>query len=273
MSRLKVALLLLSIGLIFIVLDISITTNIQYPNKYENTKKVIGEYQYYNIASNYGANCTYKMLDDSKKTKSSSLPSQTKASNSKTKTPTVSTKVTKVIDKVYFKEVQFDILSDFVGFLLIIVGCILLAKCSKRFKLAILCAVAGIIVHGIMFSLPFIINGLSLTNASFFIGMIYLAINLSTIFLVDSALLKMIPGPWCRDERKWCKLLWFSSFAAQIVATFTFWLGSDFGMLRTLAWVAYAIVILLQFAFWYVLMRAKDYLRGTYEKYYSQQNN
>ncbi len=272
MSRLKVALLLFSLGFIFIVLDIPFTTNLSYPHEYENSKKAIGEYQYYNIASNYGATCTYKMLDDSKDdVKEPATKSKTPKSplNAKTAAPNF----TKVIDKVYFKNIQIDIFNDFVGFLFILIGSILIIRCAKQFKLAILSAISGIIVHGIMFSLPFIINGIDLTNASFFIGMIYLAINIVTIYLVTAALLKMIPGPWCRDERKWCKILWFASFAAQCLATFTFWLGSDFSMLKTLAWVVYGFTIFIQICFWYCFMRAKDYVRGTYEKYYVKNND
>ena len=266
MSRLKVALMLLCFGFMFIVLDIPFTTSFSYPHEYENSNKAIGEYQYYNIASNYGARCTYKMLDDDDDTDADEPKSQVgiKSSNPK---------MTKVIDKVYFKNVQIDILNDFVGFILILIGSILLVKCAKQFKLAILSAISGVIVHGIMFALPFIINGLDLTNASFFIGMIYLAINIVTIYLVTAGLLRMIPGPWCRDERKWCKILWFASLASQCLATFTFWLGSDFVMLENLAWVVYGFTIFIQICFWYCFMRAKDYVRGTYEKYYVKENN
>ena len=271
MSRLKVALMLLCFGFIFIVLDIPIATNFSYPHEYENSNKAIGEYQYYNIASNYGATCTYKMLDDSKsKTKAPAYEHETKQQAG---VKAISSKMTKVIDKVYFKNVQIDVFNDFVGFIFILIGCIMLVKCARQFKLAILTTISGMIVHGIMFSLPFIINGIDLTNASFFIGMIYLAINIVTIYLVTAALLKMIPGPWCRDERKWCKILWFASFAAQCLATFAFWLGSDFSMLKTLAWVIYGFTIFIQICFWYCYMRAKDYVRGTYEKYYVKNNN
>ncbi len=270
MSRLKLALLLLSLGFIFIVLDIPFTTNISYPHEYDNSNKAIGEYQYYNIASNYGATCTYKMVDQSNKSKPDSsnaaLPSN--GVNQKQSVKTI-----KVIDKVYFKNIQFDIFSDFAGFILILIGCILIVKCARQFKLAILSAIAGIIVHGIMFSLPFIMNGIHLINASFFIGMIYLVINIVTIYLVTAALLKMIPGPWCRDERKWGKILWFASFASQCLATFAFWLGSDFTMLKTVAWIVFGFTIFIQLSFWYVYMRAKDYVRGTYEKYYIEKNN
>ena len=103
--------------------------------------------------------------------------------------------------------------------------------------------------------------------------MIYLAINIVTIYLVTAALLQMIPGPWCRDERKWCKILWFASFASQCVATFAFWLGSDFTALRNVAWFAFGATILIQIGFWYSYMRTKHYIRGTYEKYYVKENN
>ena len=263
MSRLKLALLLLSLGFVFIVLDIPITSNISYPKEYENTNKVIGEYQYYNIASNYGATCTYKMIDDNK----------TKTILNTGDKKKVNPNVAKVIDKVYFKNIQFDIFSDIAGFLFILIGCILIIKCAKQFKLAALSAISGLIVRALIFALPFIMNGIQLTNASFFIGMIYLVINIVTIYLVTASLLKMIPGPWCRDERKWCKILWFASMASQCLATFAFWLGSDFTMLKTVAWVVYGFTIFIQITFWYIYMRAKDYIRGTYEKYYVEKNN
>ena len=269
MSRLKIALLLFILGFIFIVLDIPFATNLSYPHEYQNSNKAIGEYQYYNIASNYGAHCTYKMLDD---TKSKGSVPESKINNQKN-VKEYAPKVTKVIDQVYFNKVQIDIFSDFAGFLFILIGSILIVRCARQFKLAILTSIAGIIVHGIMFAFPFIINGMDLTNASFFVGMIYLAINVTTIYLVTAALLRMIPGPWCRDERKWCKILWFASFASQCLATFTFWLGSDFKMLMALAWVVYGFTIFIQLAFWYIYMRAKDYVRGTYEKYYVKEND
>ncbi|MCR5430151.1 MAG: hypothetical protein K6E58_02845 [Eubacterium sp.] len=269
MSKLKLALLCLSLGFVFIVLDIPFATNISYPNQYENSDKTIGEYQYYNIASNYGAKCTYKMMDESK---SKTRVPETQINNQKG-IKSSAPKLTKVIDKVFFKTVQIDIFNDFVGFLLILIGSILLIRCAKQFKLAILSAISGLIVHGIMFGLPFIINGIDLTNASFFIGIIYLAINIVTIYLVTAALLKMIPGPWCRDERKWCKILWFTTFASQCLATFIFWLGSDFKTLLVLAWVIYGFTIFIQLSFWYIYMRAKDYIRGTYEKYYIKKIN
>lgn len=255
-----------SLGFIFIVLDIPFATNLTYPNEYENSKKVIGEYQYYNIASNYGATCTYKMLDDSKS--KNTAPQNISQKNIKT-----NSQVTKVIDKVYFKNIQIDIFNDFVGFMFILIGSILIVRCAKIFKLAILSALSGLIVNGIMFGLPFIMNGIHLTNASFFIGMIYLTINIVTIYLVTAGLLKMIPGPWCRDERKWCKILWYASFASQCLATFAFWLGSDFAILENLSWFIFGFTIFIQLSFWYIYMRAKDYIRGTYEKYYVKENN
>ncbi len=258
MSRLKLALVLFCFGFMFLVLDIPFGTNISYPHPYENTDKVIGEYQYYNINSNYGATCTYKVKVPEKNNKSSQINNLKNNDN-----------IVKVIDKVYFKNVQVDILTDLVGFLFILIGAILIVKCCKKFYLAILCAIAGIIVKIIMFTLPFVINGISLVNAAFFIGIIYLIINITTIYMVVSSLLLMIPGPWCRDERKWCKIIWFASFASQALATFAFWLGSDFTPLRNVGWAAFIVTALLHFSLWFVLMRAKHYLRGTYEKFYS----
>lgn len=272
-KKLIAALLLLALGFIFIVLDIPISSGIDYPHQYENSNKVTGEFQYYNIKSNYDARCTYKLIDPNKSLRSKSIekPSEPSSDIKPERKPAKPIKV-QVIDKVFFKKITIDIFSDFLGFIFIIIGSAMLTRCSTRFKFTILCAVSGLIIKTLLFALPFVINGLALTNASFFIGMIYLACNLVTIFLATSGLFHMIPGPWCRDERKWCKILWFTSFVLQIVATFTFWLGSDFGMLLTLSKTTYIILVIVMILFWLVLLRARDYIRGSYEKYYCKES-
>ena len=65
LSRGKLSIILFLHGFLFIVLDVNIDTGIAYPNNYNNSDNVIGEFQYYNIKSTYGASCTYKMIDTS----------------------------------------------------------------------------------------------------------------------------------------------------------------------------------------------------------------
>ena len=262
-TKLKIALILIALGFVFLVLDVSVPTGLSYNNKYQNTNKVIGEFQYYTIKSNYNARCTYKMVWSGSKSDKAPLV-ENKQSNAQQ---------AKVIDKVFFKgadakTIYADIFSDILGFIMILIGCLFLYKCSKRFAFGIMMCVSGIIIKGIILALPFITNGINLVYAAFFMGIFYLLCNLITIFLVVSGLLAMIPGVWCRDERKWCKLLWYAAFATQALFTFIFWLGSDYGALTTLSWICCGVIIVLYGFFFKTLLRAKHYIRLSYEEKY-----
>ena len=264
-TKLKLALILIALGFIFIVLDIACPTGLSYPHKYKNTTKVIGEFQYYNIKSNYNARCTYKMIDASPKSDKQPLVENSKS--------TANVQQTKVIDKVFFKGSNArgfyaDIFSDILGFIFIAIGCILLKKCSKRFIMGLLMSIAGFIVKTMIILLPIFINSLSLVYGAFFLGMIYLLINIITIFLVISGLFAMIPGVWCRDERKWCKIIWYAAFPSQVISTFGFWLGADFTPLRNVAWFGSFLAVVLYVALFKVLLRAKHYIKKSYTENY-----
>jgi len=251
--------ILLAVGFVLIALDMDVKTNIKYPHKYENSSSVTGEFQYYNIDSLYGATCTYKLMDtSSKSTRHPLVGSETNVSSDAVET--------KVIDKVFFDNIHIDIFNDIVGFICIFVACFSLRKANKRFSLASLSAVSGIILNIVLAVLPFIINGESLCIAGMIIGMVYLACNVLTTFLFCGGLFKMCPQVCCRDERKWGKMTWFISFALQILTTFVFWLGSDFGALYTLGQVLEVIMIIDIIGFFIIMKRTLPYLEKSYIK-------
>ena len=51
-NKFKLFIFMLAIGFVLITLDVNVTTPFKYPHKYNNSGSVIGEFQYYNIASN-----------------------------------------------------------------------------------------------------------------------------------------------------------------------------------------------------------------------------
>ena len=60
-NKFKLFIFMLAIGFVLITLDVNVTTPFKYPHKYNNSGSAIGEFQYYNIASNYNAWCDYKV--------------------------------------------------------------------------------------------------------------------------------------------------------------------------------------------------------------------
>lgn len=255
----KKYIIMLAIGFILIVLDIHVYTNQSYPNDYINSDQVIGEFQYYTLASTYGATCSYKMINSSSNGVSSDYSTSGNTSQTAASGQTI-----KVIDKVFFKNIRIDIFNDFLGFILIAIACFKLSVAGKKFLYSALCALCGCILNGIITFLPFAFNGLFLCNLTLIIGLSYLACNLATIFLFVNGLLGMCREVCCRDERKWCRICWFLSFTMQILVTFIFWLGSDFKMLYNLGVFFEALLIFVIILFWLILRRTYDYMQNFY---------
>lgn len=240
---------MLVIGFVCLALDINVETGIAYPNQYETTSKVTGEYQYNNIASNYNARCTYKMIDTTAENEDTSVGQQ----------------ATEVIDKVFFKNMQIDILNDFLGYLLIFIACIDFSKSSSRFKMGVISAATGFIIHGVIVALPFVVNGLTLCNMAFAIGLSYLGCFALTGFMVSSGFFAMCPGISCRDERKWGKTLSFMILVGQTLITFVYWLSTDHTMLRNVGHFFAAAEVCLIVIFALVMKRAKHQIIENYK--------
>ena len=262
-SKFKIYFFLLVIGFVFITLDVDVETGFKYPNEYNNTDKVIGEFQYYNIASNYNAKCTYKFIDAKGKKENATKNAQ--------KTPTEVTQKaktnqagTRVIDKVYFKNIEIDIFNDFIGFLLIFIACLKLSKSSSKFRGASATSLFAIILYIIKFMLPFVTNGLILCNVAMTTGLAYLICNVTTTFLFSNGLFSMCPDICCRDERKWCKIIWYITCALQCLVTFVLWLGTDYKALYMLGLFWEFVLVLFVIIFWIVLYRTYDYLENSY---------
>ncbi|MCI8955977.1 MAG: hypothetical protein HFG29_03180 [Eubacterium sp.] len=261
MSNLKFRLffIFLAVGFIFVALDVDIKTNIKYPHPYDNSDSVIGEFQYYNIASNYGAKCTYKFIDTSDSTEdmnNNNTISTTKKTAGQTQT--------KVIDKVFFDNIHIDIFNDIIGFLLILTACFGFRKINKVFSFGFFSAFCGLLLHIIVTLLPFFFNGLFLCNISMVLGIAYLGSIILTTFLFSKGLFLMCPDVCCRDERKWGKISWFISMVLQILLTFIFWIGSDFGALKSLGYMIEGLLVIDIIVFWLILKRAYIYLERSY---------
>lgn len=263
MSKFKVYFLLLAIGFVFITLDVNVETSFTYPQEYANTDEVIGEFQYYNIASNYNARCTYKFIDASgdNKNEQNNLDSTSPDATQNTET---AQQGTKVIDKIYFENIEIDIFNDFVGFLLILIACLGLRKASRRFRGAAATSIFAMTLYVIIFMLPFVTNGLFLCNIAMTTGLAYLICNITTTFLFANGLFSMCADICCRDERKWCKILWYMTCIIQCLVTFVFWLGADFKMLYNLGLFFEFVLVLIVIIFWFVLYRTYEYLENSY---------
>ena len=270
-NKFKLFIFMLAIGFVLITLDVNVTTPFKYPHKYNNSGSVIGEFQYYNIASNYNAWCDYKVINtSSEKADENSHYNAANDNNSANSSTNAGQGTAKVIDHVYFGNISVDIFSDALGFLLIFIACLNLAKVNNRFKYGSVTALFALILHLTILALPFFLNGIVLCNTALALGLAYLGSNIITTFMFSSGLLKMCTDICCRDERKWCKMVWYVTFVLQILVTFVFWIGSDFNMLLTVGRFFEGVLVFMVIVFWIILKRTYYYLERTWLNYEKQ---
>lgn len=252
-NNLKLLILMLAIGFVFISLDVDVVTPFKYPNEYANSSDAIGEFQYYNIASNYNAWCDYKVINTDSGISENN--SQNTAENNTLSSNAAENSV-KVIDKIYFGNISVDIFSDALGLILIFIACFFLSKSVERFKLGMFSSICALFLHILILILPFFLNGMVLCNTVMILGLVYLGSILATTLLFSNGLLSMCKDVSCRDERKWCKMIWYVTFILQILVTFVFWIGADFGMLLTVGRFLEGVLVFMVILFWIVLKRA-----------------
>lgn len=270
-NKFKLFIFMLAIGFVLITLDVNVTTPFKYPHKYNNSGSVIGEFQYYNIASNYNAWCDYKVINTSSEKADENSHYNAINDNSSTNSSTNTGQSTaKVIDHVYFGNISVDIFSDALGFLFIFIACLNLAKVNNRFKYGSVTTLFALILHIVILALPFFLNGIVLCNTALVLGLAYLGSNIITTFMFSSGLLKMCTDICCRDERKWCKMTWYVTFVLQILVTFVFWIGSDFNMLLAVGRFFEGVLVFMVIVFWIILKRTYYYLERTWLNYEKQ---
>lgn len=209
-SKIKCIMFMVVLGFLFLATDIYFITEMNYPKPYQNDKDIIGEYQYYNIKTFYGATCTLKKLD------------QTVPSDSETSTGYYTD--AEFVDDVFFQGVRIDIFSDMVGFVLIAIACLLLAKYKFLFRPAFLFAIISIVLKLALTAFPFFFNGMFLCNISLGTGIAYMASTILTTFFTTKGFLSLIRDTCCRDERLWLNTSWFISVVLMILVLLLTWL-------------------------------------------------
>ena len=172
---------------------------------------------------------------------------------------------TKVIDKVFFDNIHIDIFNDIVGFILIAIAAFLLKnKGSRQFNYTILLSIISLILSIIIYILPFFVNGILLCNLVFAIGFAYLFAGVITTFFYTHGFLKLAPGIACRDERSWIKAAWYVSVVGFVLATFVYWLGSDYHALIVTGNLFTFVIICLIVVYYVLAKRCLDYINENY---------
>ena len=81
-----------------------------------------------------------------------------------------------------------------------------------------------------------------------------------TTFFYTHGFLKLAPGIACRDERGWIKATWYVSVVGFVLATFVYWLGSDYHALIVTGNLFTFVIICLIVVYYLLAKRCLDYI-------------
>lgn len=232
-SKIRLYMFLAVLGFLFLAIDIYFTTGIKYPQKYQNNKNIIGEYQYYNIKTFYGATCTLKKLDKAESSDSYYTDAE-------------------FVDDVFFNGFRIDILDDVIGLIFIMVCSLALSKYKFLFKPAFVFSIISIILKLILTAFPFIFNGMLLCNLALGTGIAYTASIIITTLFTTKGFLSLIKDTCCRDERLWLNSSWFVSMVLMILILLLSWLDL-YGMAHF-----FMIVLALDFIVYGLVLKRTD---------------
>lgn len=219
-SKIRLVIFMFILGLVFLSLDIYINTGLDYPEDYRNDTNIIGEFQYYNIRTFYGASCTFTKLGhvDATADSTDTQGSNTSMSNSLYEGA-------EFVDDVFFDGFRIDIFNDVLGLLLIALSCLILSKYKPIFRLAVLLAIISIIIKSALTVLPFFLNGMPLCNMALGVGTSYVIATVITSFFGVRGFINLIQDYCCRDERVWINTVWFVSAILIILIYLLSWLN------------------------------------------------
>lgn len=246
-TRIKYLTIIYFIGFLLLAVNIYTKIGVDYPTDYKNDKSIIGEYQYYNIKTFYGATCTMKKLDkvDTSDVEASAAGTDSQATN-------VSYANAEFVDDVFFDGIRIDIFNDVLGLILIGLCCFSLSKYHRFFKSAMIFAIAGIILKIILSALPLVLNGMLLCNIALGVGISYGAAVIITTFFAYKGFISLIKDTCCRDERIWLNNSWFISMVLFILIAILKWLD-----LYSLAHF-FDVVLALDVLIFYILLKRVD---------------
>lgn len=198
----KLNVILIMIGFLVVLLDCSVNTGISYPREYKNDANVIGAYQCYTIAHLYGAEWDKVMAttEDENNTE------------------------VYLITNVSYSGIRVDIFNDFIGFFLIMIGCLRLRSRSKAFKMTAYTCIAAIVLGGIIELLPFVMNGVRLCTIALLLFIAHVGITVSVGYFFTCAVSDVLEDVAFRGDRRVLMIAWFLMFILQVIVEFASWL-------------------------------------------------
>ncbi|GEM_PF-6465676 len=165
----------------------------------------------------------------------------------------------KLTDSYYvsFSTFRFDLLSDYIGYVLIIIGLNKLKERTKVFDLGIWMAVVAMILKLSIFVLPFIFNSSKLCYIVMALGIALLGAQISVGYFFVCGVCDLLSGITFRQDRLAVGLSWFGTVVCQIIVFVTSWL-----LLAELTFVYNMILLIIYLLYIYFIWKLREFITG-----------
>lgn len=192
MSSKKSGLCMVLVGIVILTLKLSFNTGLQVYPEYEVDYGIGRQFQSYTINYFYGAN-------------------------------DIKGEITKL--DVYYTGFRIDLLSNVIGYVLVIVGTIRLGSVSKAFSLSRLLAYIGLALSIIIPVLPFFFNGFKLCCLALFIGIAELFAAMSVSYLFVYAVCSVLSDIAFKTDRTYIGMSYIGMSVLMLVVAFVEWMS------------------------------------------------
>ncbi len=193
MSSRKKGLYLILLGIVILALKLSFNTGLEIYPDYKTDYKVASEFQSYTLNYFYGAS----MINP----ESASLD-------------------------VNYTGFRIDILSNIVGYILVIVGTLKLNEVSKVFSLSRLLAYVGLVLSLLIKALPFMLNGYKLCYIVLLIGVAELFAAISVSYLFVYAVCTLLDDVVFKVDRTYIGMSYIGMSILMLVVAFVTWVSA-----------------------------------------------
>lgn len=157
---------------------------------------------------------------------------------------------------------RVDVFSDLIGYILIMIGTMKMAKKNKIFNLAATTSMFAIVLYAVIRLMPMMFNGKILTSITFWMIVAQCGMEICVGYLFVYGICDMLPGYQHVRDRKAIGISWLVTVILNIVVVFVHWLSPSPYMSQFVVNVYDMLLLGITILYFYFVLRNRDYIYG-----------
>ncbi len=193
MSSKKIGLYMVLVGIVILALKLSFNTGIKVYPEYKTDDGIVSEFQSFTLNYFYGAN-------------------EIKAED--------------VIKDVHYTGLHIDVLSNIIGYIVIMLGAKKLNEVSKAFSLVSLTSVVGLALNVVIKALPFFLNGYKLCYIVLFVGIAELFTSICVVYLIVYTISVVLSDIAYKSDKAYIGISYIGMSILMLAVAFIAWVNT-----------------------------------------------